>query len=134
IRRTTDDVLAGATDADALVSSSLVLGGGAVAERLGIPWFPAALQPGVLLSPWDPPRMSVFGWPIVRATRPHSVRLLLALVRLTILPVQRQLDRLRSDWRLPPDQTNPLFDRPRTASRFLALYSEHFAPIPRDRR
>src|SRR5204862_6076343 len=72
IRRTTDDVLAGATDADALVSSSLVLGGGAVAERLGIPWFPAALQPGVLLSPWAPPRMSVFGWPIVRATRTHS--------------------------------------------------------------
>ena len=134
IRRTTDDVLAGATGADALVSSSLVLGGGAVAERLGIPWFPAALQPGVLLSPWDPPRMSMFGWPIVRATRPASVRLLLAVVRMSILPVQRQLDRMRRDWGLPPDSSNPLFDPPRAAARFLALYSEHFAPIPRDRR
>jgi UDP:flavonoid glycosyltransferase YjiC (YdhE family) len=134
IRRTTEDVLAAAEGADALVSSSLVLGAGAVAERLGIPWFPAALQPGVLLSPWDPPRMSVFGWPIVRATRPASVRVLLALTRLSLAPVMGQLGRLRSDWGLPPDRSFPLFDPPRNAARFLALYSEHFAPIPRDRR
>jgi len=134
IRRTTDDVLAGATGADALVSSSLVLGGGAVAERLGIPWFPAALQPGVLMSPWDPPRISLFGWPIVRATRPWSVQVLLRLAALSMLPVMAVLARLRRDWGLPPDGSNPLFDSHRRAARFLALYSAHFSPLPPDRR
>ena len=134
IRRTTEDVLAGAEGAETLVSSSLVLGAGAVAERLGIPWFPAALQPGVLLSPWDPPRMPVFDWPVVRATRPHSVRVLLAITRLSLAPVMGQLDRLRREWGLPREPTVPLVDPPRNAARFLALYSEHFAPIPPDRR
>jgi len=133
LRRTTEDVLAGAAGAEALISSSLVIGGSSVAERLGIPWFPAGLQPGVLLSPWDPPRMSVFGWPIVQATRPWSVRVLLALAALTLVPALEILRRVRKDWGLPPDSTNPLFDPPRKAARFLALYSRHFAPIPPDR-
>lgn len=134
IRRTTDDVLTGAEGADALVSSSLVLGAGAVAERLGIPWFPAALQPGVMLSPWDPPRLPVLDWPIVRATRPVSVRVLFELMALTLLPMRREIAKVRRDWGLPPDSTRPLFDAPRGAECFLALYSEHFAPIPRDWR
>lgn len=133
IRRTTDDVRAGAAGAEALVSSSLVLGAGAVAERLGISWFPAALQPGVLMSPWDPPNMSVFGWPIVRATRPGSVRVLLAMGAFAFRPALKVVHQLREDWGLPPDASNPLFDPPRKAARFLALYSQHFAAIPPDR-
>jgi rhamnosyltransferase subunit B len=76
----------------------------------------------------------MFGWPVVRATRPHSVRVLLALMHLAFVPVMRVLAQQRQDWGLPPDRANPLFDPPRNASRFLALYSEHFAPIPPDRR
>jgi len=134
IKRTSDDVLAGTDGADALISSSLVLCAGAVAERLGIPWFPAALQPGVMLSPWDPPHLPVLDWPIVRATRPVSVQVLFGLMALTLMPMRREIAKVRRDWNLRPDPSRPLFDPPRGADCFLALYSAHFAPIPQDRR
>jgi UDP:flavonoid glycosyltransferase YjiC (YdhE family) len=131
LRRTTEDVLAGADGAEVLVAGALVLGAGSVAERLGIPYVPVTLQPVAMLSGWDPGMIAPFGWAPVRALAPWPGRILWGAMRLLGDATLGELRRLRREWGLRA-MTRAFLAFPADAPLVLALFSRHFAPPQRD--
>jgi MGT family glycosyltransferase len=132
VRATTEDVLAAAQGADALVHGALVLGASSVGERLGIPWIPVVMQPAAMISALDPPHVGLFRWTITRPIRPALARLMWSVARAATSPLFAEVGRLRRAWGLPPLARHPVLEIPREAACVLALYSRHLAPPASD--
>jgi len=126
LRRTTEDVLAGAGAAEVLVAGTLVFGAATVAERLRIPLVPVALQPVTMMSGWDPGVTAPFDWPPVRALAPWPGRVLWGGMRLLGDALLGDLRRLRREWGLR-GATRAFLTFPPDAPLVLALFSRHLA-------
>src|SRR5262249_41704292 len=131
VRRTTEDVLAGASGAEILVAGTLVLGAQSVAERLRIPLVPAALQPVTMMSGWDPGVTAPFSWPPVRALAPWPGRILWGGMRWFGDALLGDLWRLRREWGLS-GPARAFLSFPPDAPLVLALFSRHLAAPQRD--
>lgn len=120
-----EDALAAMTGAWLVFSSSLSFGAKLAAEKLGIPHIAVVLQPGMMLSAYDPPvlgthigmsRVLYAGGPVVN-------RILLGLVRRISRRWARPIDRFRARLGLP-DGPHPFFDGQWNGAQWtLGLYS-----------
>jgi len=119
---------------DVLIVTTAAISARLVAERRRAPWWALALQPSILLSVTDPPRLppldTLMRW--ATALGPHAVRPLLAVIRLALHHLGRPISRLRSEWSLPRQAADPILGAGLSPYGTLALYSAHFAPLPSD--
>ncbi|MFM9828319.1 MAG: glycosyltransferase [Sphingomonas sp.] len=125
-----------ADDAIAIVGSIFALAGPIVAEKRGIPFVPAILQPMALFSAIDPPmRQGMF-----TIAKSHNGgfarwwnRAIFAVVRMEMRRrYAAPIDRVRLLHGLPPLKTTPVLDPESVRELRLGLYSPQFAPLCAD--
>jgi UDP:flavonoid glycosyltransferase YjiC (YdhE family) len=66
------------------------------------------------------------------ALGPTAVRGVLALLRIGLNHLGRPIRQLRTEWKLPPQAVDPILGAALSPYGTLALYSSHFAPLPKD--
>jgi len=129
LRASYEDLLAASRDADLLVSHTLTYAVPLVAEKRGLPWAGASLQPMVFLSAFDPPVL-----PLVSRTArllglgPGFHRFLYSFIEKTTRSWSRPVRALRRDLGLRPAAVNPIFGGQHSPFLNLALFSPLFAP------
>ncbi|WGM30050.1 glycosyltransferase [Brevundimonas sp. NIBR11] len=118
-------VTAAAEGSVAIVGSTFAAGAGMAADVLGVPFIPAALQPSVVFSPYDPPLLPKTPW-----MRPATGGLQLAVNRATVALARaatgrwtRPIDAVRARLGLPPRYENLLLDGLKSRPVSLGLYS-----------
>lgn len=123
-----------AEGASAIVGSTFAAGAAMAAERLGVPFVPVALQPAIVFSAYDPPRLPTAPW-----LRPSRAGLGLALNRLTIAAARAstarwtgRVDAIRAALDLPPEGRNLLLDGLEGRDLSLGLYSPLLSPAQPD--
>jgi UDP:flavonoid glycosyltransferase YjiC (YdhE family) len=128
------DLESALTPDDVLWVTTAAISARLVAERRRAPWYALALQPSVLLSAADPPRLppldTLMRWAI--ALGPAAVKALLAVLRLGLHQLGSPIRQLRAEWRLPTQAADPILGAALSPHGTLALYSSHFAPLPSD--
>ena len=121
--------------ARAVAATTFALHASLAAERAGLPFYPLALQPMLLLSALDPPRASALRLAVPRPGplgRPWN-RAVMAAARATLRRRHaRDLTRIRAGLGLPPQPGTPLVDHGATVPARPALWDPAFAPIPAD--
>jgi rhamnosyltransferase subunit B len=135
IRDSYEDTLAAVkaeAGADLLLSHTVASSAPLVAEKTGIRWISAVLQPIVFCSAYDPPTPPQF--PAARhiaAIHPFIGRIALGLGKRTTLAWSKPLQELRRELNLPPGG-NPIFEGQHSPQRVLGLYSKVLGEIQPD--
>jgi len=120
-----EDMMAGSSGADLLLTSSLAFGARLAAEKRGIPWLAVVLQPMMFLSAYDPPAVAHVPWlrPLLRRLGPAATRPALWALKAALGALFEPLRRLRSKVGLPQEPRNALFEGQFSALGAIALYS-----------
>lgn len=128
LRETYTDLMDSANDADFIIAGEGVIAARLVAEKLGIPWAFAVLQPASFLSIYDPSVIPVF---------PYLAKLrgLGAIVNRGIIQLSKVMSKswaepihqLRRELGLPPLAGNPFIDDKYSPYLVLAMFSSAFA-------
>ncbi len=123
-----EDVLAAAQGADLLVSNVLMYATRLVAEKKGIPWAGAFLQPLGFFSAYDPPVLAQVPFlSKLRFLGPAFHRPLFRLAKWSCRSWGEPWRRLRAELDLPPTSANPLFEGLYSPDLVLAMFSRLFA-------
>lgn len=134
VRAGVADLEAALGPGDILVVTTAAMSARLAAERRRAPWLALALQPSVFLSALDPPLLPpvelLMRWAI--SSGPTAVKALLALIRMGLHHLGRPIRQLRAEWKLPRQAADPILGAALSPYGTLALYSEQFAPLPRD--
>ncbi|WP_396595548.1 glycosyltransferase [Brevundimonas sp. R86498] len=119
------DLVEVAAGASAIVGATFAAGAVMAAEILALPFIPVALQPAIVFSAWDPPRLPATPW-----LAPAQGGLQLAMNRLTVAMARAStgrwtgpVDRIRGRMGLPPGKRNLLLDGMVGRPLSLGLYS-----------
>jgi len=126
----TRQLVAAAQGAAAIVGGSFAAGAVLAAERLGLPFVSVALQPTVVFSAYDPPRLPKAPWlaPTRGGPRLWLNRATIALGRLGTDRWTRPVNALRRELGLPRTRDNLFFDAGRRAALSVGLYSPLLSP------
>jgi len=127
IRDTYADLEKAAEGADLLVSHVLTYAAPVLAEKKGLKWLSASLQPLMFFSAYDPPALAPAPW--LAALRPLGPRFNGALLRVLKLAARawgNPVRELRKDLGLGPGK-DPIFEGQYSPYGVLALYSSLFA-------
>jgi UDP:flavonoid glycosyltransferase YjiC (YdhE family) len=128
LRESYEDTLAAAHGADLLVSHVLTYTTRLVAEKKGIPWASALLQPLGFFSAYDPPVLpQVPSLARLRFLGPALHRPLFWLAKRSCQPWVEEWHSLRAALGLPQTTDNPLFDGIFSPSLVLAMFSTRLA-------
>lgn len=126
LRTTYDDLLSAVRKdggADLLISQLLIFAAPLIAEKTGIRWVSTELQPGALMSAYDPPVLAPFpALAKLRGCGPTFHRALFRLAKLTAHAWGEPVRQLRRELGLPPGQ-DPLFEGRNSPHLVLALFS-----------
>ena len=130
----TRDVEAVARGADAVVGASFAAGAAMAAELVGAPYVSAALQPTVIFSAYDPPRLPRAPWlgPAKAGPRLWLNQATVSLARASTAHWNTSIDGVRRSLGLPAALGNFLFDGAKQARLALGLYSPLLAPAQPD--
>ncbi|HEX5500379.1 MAG TPA: glycosyltransferase [Thermomicrobiales bacterium] len=123
------DTLAAVEGADLLVSHSLAFTAPLVAERTGVAWASAVLQPLGFFSGYDPPVLGATPAPLVERARrigPAATRPAMIAAKAVVRPWNRPWHRLRARIGLPPTRVDPIFNGQHSPALVLALFSRVF--------
>lgn len=119
------ELIQAAEGASAIVGATFAAGAAMAAERLGIAFVPVALQPAIVFSAYNPPRLQAAPWLL-----PARGGLGLALNRLTLATARASTARwtgrvnaVRATLDLPPERRNLLMDGMEGRALSLGLYS-----------
>lgn len=124
-----DDLRAAAADADILISHSVTFATPLLAELRALPWLSIVLQPSVMFSECDPPRLPQLS--ILKGRGPLFRNLFFRLMRFISRRWFRPYFRLRRNLGLPPTPRHPLFEAQFSPYGTIALFSKLFgAPQP----
>jgi rhamnosyltransferase subunit B len=118
------DLQTAAVNADLLVSHSITFATPLLAELSGLPWLSVVLQPSVMFSEHDPPRLPQLR--MVRGRGPLFKQIFFRAMRFWSLRWFKPYDRLREQVGLPPAQKHPLFEGQFSPEGTIALFSELF--------
>jgi rhamnosyltransferase subunit B len=122
------DTLAAAEGADLLVSNALTFSTRLVAEKKGLPWAFAALQPYFFMSAYDPPAIPDAPWlSNLRFLGPAFHRVLFWGLKRMMRSWFEPWHRFRAEIGLPPIAENPLLEGQRSAWLILAMFSKALA-------
>ena len=119
-----EDVNAAAEGADLLISHSITFATPLVAELRGLPWLSVVLQPSVMFSEFDPPRLPQLR--IVQGRGPVFKKLFFSVMRFLSRRWFQPYDRLRRQVGLPPSKGHPLFEGQFSPDGTIALFSKLF--------
>jgi rhamnosyltransferase subunit B len=119
------DLCAAVSGADLIVSHIAMPAAPVAAEKTGIRWISAVLQPSVLWSCMDPPSFPVIGR-LIR-TSPARARLFFRFVKHQSGTWMRELYKLRRELGVRDPDKNPLFEGTFSPLGILVLFSRHFA-------
>jgi UDP:flavonoid glycosyltransferase YjiC (YdhE family) len=121
----TRQLMAAAKGASAIVGGSFAAGAAVAADALGLPFISVALQPIVVFSAYDPPRLPRAPWlgPATGGPRLWLNRATIAIGRATTNHWTRPVNALRRELGLPSSRNNLFFDAGRGAALALGLYS-----------
>ena len=123
-----EDILAAAKGADLLVSHVLTYATRLVAEKKGIPWVCAFLQPLGFFSAYDPPVLPQIPFlSRLRFLGPAFHGPLFRLAKRSCRTWDEPWHRLRAEIHLPPTTDNILFEGLYSQSLVLAMFSHLFA-------
>ncbi len=127
--RALDEAVAGA---DAVVGSLFALASAIVAEKHGVPFVPAFLQPMTVFSAYDPPIGQNFGTISTRRssawTRGWNRMCFSAIRQVMHFRYAAQIDQVRRAHGLPKQASTPILDHESHRSLRLAFYPDYFAP------
>ena len=128
LRETYADLSNSAKDADLIIAGEGVLAARLVAEKLGIPWAFAVLQPASFLSVYDPSVLPVF--PVLAKLRglgSIASRGIRTLSKIMSKSWAEPVHQLRRELELPPLVGNPFVDDEYSPYLVLAMFSPAFA-------
>ncbi|WP_017652195.1 glycosyltransferase [Fortiea contorta] len=128
LRETYTDLINTAQDADLIIAGEGVLAARLVAEKLGIPWAFAVLQPASFLSVYDPSVLPVF--PVLaklRALGSIVNRGVVILSKIIAKSWAEPIHQLRRELGLPSLVGNPFIDDKFSPYLVLAMFSFTFA-------
>lgn len=101
-----------ASDTSVIIGSPFAPGAAIAAEKLRVPFVPVVLQPAIVFSAYDPPRLPAAPWlsPAEGGFQLQLNRLTVALARASTARWTRPVDEVRSRFDLPPARRNLLLD------------------------
>lgn len=127
-------VIRAASGASVVIGSTFAAGAEIAAEKLGVAFVPVVLQPAIVFSAYDPPRLRAAPW-----LRPAQSGLQLELNRLTVGMARASTARwtgrvngIRSKFGLPPTRRNLLLDGLVDHPLSIGLYSSLLSSKQRD--
>jgi len=128
LRETYTDLMDSAKDADFIITGEGVVAARLVAEKLGIPWAFAVLQPASFLSVYDPSVLPVLPFlPKLRGLGSIANRGIIQLSKVLSKSWAEPLHQLRRELGLPPLAGNPFIDDKYSPYLVLAMFSSAFA-------
>lgn len=128
LRETYADLMEVAKDANFLITGEGVVAARLVAEKLGIPWAFAVLQPASFLSIYDPSVLPVLPFLAkLRGLGSIANRGIIQLSRVMSKSWAKPIHQLRHELSLPPLTGNPFIDDKYSPYLVLALFSPVFA-------
>jgi len=128
LRETYTDLMDSAKDADFIITGEGVVAARLVAEKLGIPWAFAGLQPASFLSVYDPSVLP--GLPFLAKLRGLGLianRGIIQLSKVMSKSWAEPIHQLRHELGLPPLAGNPFIDDKYSPYLVLAVFSSAFA-------
>lgn len=128
LRETYTDLMNSAKDADFIIAGEGVLAARLVAEKLGIQWAFAVLQPASFLSVYDPSVIPVF--PFLAKLRGFGFIVNRGIIKLSKVIAKswaEPIHQLRHELGLPPLVGNPFIDDKFSPYLVLAMFSSAFA-------
>lgn len=128
LRETYTDLMNSAKDADFIIASEGVVAARLVAEKLGIGWGFAVLQPASFLSVYDPSVIPVFPF-LAKLRGLGSIvnRGIIQLSKVIAKSWAEPIHQLRRELGLPPLVGNPFIDDKYSPYLVLAMFSSAFA-------
>ncbi|MBV9388740.1 MAG: glycosyltransferase family 1 protein [Chroococcidiopsidaceae cyanobacterium CP_BM_ER_R8_30] len=128
LRETYTDLMDSAKDADFIIAGEGVVAARLVAEKLGIPWAFAVLQPASFLSVYDPSILPVVPFlGKLRGLGSIANRGIIQLSKVISKAWAEPIHQLRDELGLPPLVGNPFIDDKYSPYLVLALFSSAFA-------
>jgi len=128
LRETYTDLMNSAKDADFIIAGEGVVAARLVAEKLGIPWAFAVLQPASFLSVYDPSVLPVLPFLAkVRGLGSIASRGIIQLSKIISNSWAEPIHQLRRELGLPPLVGNPFIDDKYSPYLILAMFSSVFA-------
>ncbi|WP_416672319.1 glycosyltransferase [Egbenema bharatensis] len=128
LRETYTDLMASAEDADFIITGEGVVAARLVAEKLGIPWAFAVLQPASFLSVYDPSVLPILPFLAkLRGLGSLANRGIIQLSKVLSKSWAEPIHELRRELGLPPLKGNPFIDDKYSPYLVLALFSSVFA-------
>jgi UDP:flavonoid glycosyltransferase YjiC (YdhE family) len=126
----TRQLIAAAQGAGAIVGGSFAAGAVMAADALGLPFVSVALQPTVVFSAYDPPRLPKAPWlaPATGGPRLWLNRATIAIGRASTAGWTKPVNAVRRELGLAPTRDNLFFDAGRRAALSLGLYSPLLGP------
>lgn len=123
-----------ATGASAVVGATFAAGAAMAAEIVGVPFVPVALQPAIVFSAFDPPKLASAPWlaPATGGVQLAVNRATVALARASTRRWTGLVDRIRRALDLPPQGRNLLLDGLVGHPLSLGLYSPLLGPKQSD--
>ncbi|HEY9742287.1 MAG TPA: glycosyltransferase [Coleofasciculaceae cyanobacterium] len=128
LRETYTDLMNTAKDADFIIAGEGVVAARLVAEKLGIPWAFAVLQPASFLSVYDPSVIPIF--PFLAKLRGLGSILNRGIIQLSKVVSKswaEAIHQLRRELELPPLVGSPFIDDKYSPYLVLAMFSSAFA-------
>jgi MGT family glycosyltransferase len=128
LRETYTDLINTAKDADFIIAGEGVVAARLVAEKLGIPWAFAVLQPASFLSVYDPSVIPIF--PFLAKLRGLGSILNRGIIQLSKVVSKswaEPIHQLRRELELPPLVGSPFVDDKYSPHLVLAMFSSAFA-------
>jgi MGT family glycosyltransferase len=128
LRETYTDLMNTAKDADFIIAGEGVVAARLVAEKLGIPWAFAVLQPASFLSVYDPSVIPIF--PFLAKLRGLGSILNRGIIKLSKVVSKswaEAIHQLRRELELPPLVGSPFIDDKYSPYLVLAMFSSAFA-------
>jgi len=128
LRETYTDLMDSAKDADFIITGEGVVAARLVAEKLGIPWAFAVLQPASFLSVYDPSVLPVLPFLAkLRGLGSIANRGIIQLSKVMSKSWAEPIHQLRHELGLPPLAGNPFIDDKYSPYLVLAVFSSAFA-------
>lgn len=127
LRETYTDLMHIAKDADFIIAGEGVVAARLVAEKLGIPWAFAVLQPASFMSVYDPSVIPVFPFAKLRQLGSIVNRGIIQLSKIIAKSWAEPIHQLRRELGLPSLVGNPFIDDKYSPYLVLAMFSPAFA-------
>ncbi|MBW4695432.1 MAG: glycosyltransferase [Lyngbya sp. HA4199-MV5] len=133
LRETYADLQQSAQDADLIITGEGVVAARLVAEKLGIPWVFAVLQPASFLSVYDPSVLPVLPFLAkLRGLGAVANRGVIQLPKIMAKSWAEPIHQLRRELELPPLTGSPFINDKYSPYLVLAMFSSAFAKPQRD--